>query len=101
MRIMKRIVNGKTYDTSTARKIAERFFGCDECKKVHEILYQTQGGAFFIVSANADDEPAYEFFPLDRDEAKDWMEVGEVEVFGDHPFGWPPEATADDDAALN
>jgi hypothetical protein len=102
---MKRIIDGKTYNTETAIKIARSVFKDDiENKTDCETLYQTKGGSFFLVeetSFEGDVEPDIAFVSLTRGEAEEWMEVGEVEVFGEHPFGWPPEASAEEDKKLD
>lgn len=42
---MKKIIDGKKYDTTTATEICAGFFGNFNCKKV--TLYQKQNGEFF------------------------------------------------------
>jgi predicted HicB family RNase H-like nuclease len=103
---MKRIVNGVTYNTETSTRLARRRFQrSTEAEKLIETLYQTRGGAFFIVERRKTvqwDEREKEsvdrvertFRPASSDEARRWMLVGEVHVFR-NPFGDPPEAAAE------
>ena len=52
---MKRIVNGVTYNTQTSTRLARRrLVEANESEKLIQILYQTRGGAFFVVEANDD-----------------------------------------------
>jgi hypothetical protein len=108
---MKRIVDGKTYNTDTSTLLArtewedenryEPTYGWD-C--VGE-LYQTRGGAFFVLvtktkapdARDPDDEgkQRVECSPLTAEEAQSWLlEGGDVEVFR-NPFEDPPEAEAE------
>jgi hypothetical protein len=107
---MKRIVDGVTYNTDTATRLArteweddnryEPTYGWD-C--VGE-LYQTRGGAFFVLvtktkaadARDPDDEgkQRVECSPLTAAEAQSWLCEGDVEVFH-NPFEDPPEATGE------
>jgi hypothetical protein len=102
---MKRIVNGVTYNTETATRLAEARWEDDE-GEVLGILYQTRGGAFFVdtevTSAEVwnEDDRKYEravkhaFRPLSPEQAHKWIMDGDVEVFR-NPFEDPPEAAAE------
>ena len=88
---MKRIIDGKTYNTETATKVADAPW--DEAwPEAFTTLYQTRHGAFF--SHYGGDTPqgdSYENIkPLDPQEAKMWLEkndfIDEVEkLFGEQP----------------
>ena len=103
---MKRIVDGKTYNTDTATKVAgARIEGPDE-DFTQQTLYVTRGGAFFIhefernffFDQDADPprwhQDAERFHPLSRDEAQEWFLEGDVEIFN-NIFEEPPEASGD------
>ena len=92
---MKRIIDGKTYNTETATKVAVSlvdFFAKGAGYKV-STLYVTRGGAFF---ADGYDPEMEEFTldPLTRDKAQQWILDGEVELFN-NVFEDPPEASED------
>jgi hypothetical protein len=101
---MKRIVNGVTYNTDTATRLATSRWENDDGKVVGT-LYQTRAGAFFV-----DEETTSEvwneserrteeriqnaFRPLSPDRAHAWLMDGDVEIFR-NPFDDPPEAAAE------
>ncbi|MCQ2417780.1 MAG: hypothetical protein MJ071_08215 [Oscillospiraceae bacterium] len=58
---MKSIINGKVYDTSTAKKLAE----CKECK---ETMYQSETGEFFIYRKGKKEE----IEPVTEEHAAEW-----------------------------
>jgi len=99
---MKRIVNGVTYNTATATKIARsEYDGHDGAGT--ETMYQTRGGAFFIHQQetrrvwNQREEQHQQritnnFIPMSPDETHRWLMEGNVEVIA-NPFEDPPEAT--------
>jgi predicted HicB family RNase H-like nuclease len=103
---MKRIVNGVTYNTDTSTRLARsRLQGSTAAEKLVQTLYQTRGGAFFIVERRTVDQwdereqesvtrTERTFHPVNSDEASRWMLEGEVHVFR-NPFGDPPEAAAE------
>jgi predicted HicB family RNase H-like nuclease len=107
---MKRIVNGVTYNTETATRLAESRWNNEsqwnnDGGAIFGTLYQTRGGAFFVDEEitrtewnerERDHEQTvrHEFNPLSPDEAHKWLLEGEVEIF-QNPFDDPPEATAE------
>jgi hypothetical protein len=102
---MKRIVNGVTYNTGTSRKLARSTWINREDEEVTADLYQTRGGAFFVLHTwmqaiwNERDQEGQErerndLQPMSADQAQKWMLEGDVEVF-DNPFEDPPEAAAE------
>jgi len=46
---MKRIIEGRTYDTNTSTPIASYEYTNEKSYEVEATIYQTRGGAFFIV----------------------------------------------------
>lgn len=104
---MKRIVNGVTYNTATATRLARSRLATDsEAETLVQTLYKTRGGAFFVVErrtvtewdeADRDMDTRKEFsvHPLTSEEALAWMMKGNVKTFRKNPFGDPPEAVAD------
>src|SRR4051794_14142363 len=108
--MIKRIVNGVTYNTATSTLIA-RSQGEETDRRRGDFdwteeLYQTRGGAFWILYTQTfpgghgeDDEDDKEIVtvqPLSREGAKGWLLIGEVEVL-QNPFGDPPEAEDEPD----
>jgi hypothetical protein len=108
MDVMKRIVNGVTYNTDTSTALAKAIWGSLNDEGESEgTLYQTRGGAFFAVT-----EVTEQFWneregerqtrirtdcePLSREDAQKWLMEGAVEIFS-NPFDDPPEAAAEDD----
>ena len=102
---MKRIIDGVTYNTATATKIAasefnERGVGGPVGQ---DVLYQTRGGAFFIATHEVvtyrdrdgewQSKEQNEVTPMSRNFAQAWALKGDVELFSDF-FGEPPEASA-------
>jgi hypothetical protein len=63
-------------------------------------LYQTRGGAFFLVTTihtkNLDGEPKdkVEFEPMTTERAQEWLLEGDVAIYR-NPFDDPPEAAAE------
>ena len=105
---MKSIIEGVTYNTETATRLGRRRrVGSKESEKFVETLYQTHGGAFFVVEKcttmewNKDEQEAEpwirrSFIPMSAQDAQRWMLKGEVRVF-QNPFEDPPEAAAEDE----
>jgi predicted HicB family RNase H-like nuclease len=101
---MKRIINGATYNTDASVRLARSEWEDDG--QVTGTLYQTRGGAFFVVEEFTNkqwcegegrytSEPKYHFQTLSREDANEWLLEGEVEIFH-NPFEDMPEAAADD-----
>jgi len=57
----KRVINGKTYNTASSTLVARYRYEDDKDYPVNASVYQTRGGAFFIVHATE----------IDRDEPLD------------------------------
>ena len=98
---MKKIIDGKKYDTSTAKLVAEYYsdYGKRDCRYYEEHLYQKRTGEFFIYGLGSADSPykhavpdgwdgGEKIIPLSWEAARQWAEShlsdGEYEaVFGD------------------
>jgi predicted HicB family RNase H-like nuclease len=102
---MKRIVDGVTYNTDTATRLARSVWEDTPGEEVTGILYQTRGGAFFVHTyaekevwieriGGTEKREVSQFEPLSAKDAHEWIMTGEVEVFS-NPFEDPPEATAE------
>jgi hypothetical protein len=102
--VMKRIINGVTYNTETSTRLASAKWGDDDESVVGD-LYQTRGGAFFVDEETTkrvwnererewQERVEHAFNPLSQEEAHRWILEGEVEVFH-NPFDDPPEAEAE------
>jgi hypothetical protein len=106
---MKRIVDGLTYNTDTSTLLAKAEWTLNDQWSPHQgaecegELYQTRGGAFFLVTTihtkTAEGEPRdkVELEPLSADRAQGWLLEGDVEVYR-NPFEDPPEAAAETEA---
>jgi hypothetical protein len=105
---VKRIIDGKTYNTDTSTLIARSDYeeiNYDEVviARYAYSLYQTRGGAFFIDTATTTNRKdprteewaeveRHEFGAMTREEAARWVLTGNnVELLHD-VFGEPPEA---------
>lgn len=88
---MKRIINGKTYNTATATEVfttehptSSGWFG----------LYQTRHGAFFKVLVNHDGEEILDFEPISDQEAQEILERHGQGALIEKYFGPMPEGGA-------
>lgn len=91
---MKKIIDGKMYNTETAILVAEddNGFGCGDFQYACEELYITKKGTFFLYgeggamskysdSSGNNSWGIREINPLDKDEAYEWLEeCNEVEA---------------------
>ena len=101
---MKKIINGRMYDTETAEKIEEwdngmygnDFRACEETlykKKTGEYFIYGHGGALskYSISCGNGSTGSSDIIPLTEDEAKNWMETkGDPDVYLEE-FGEVPE----------
>jgi predicted HicB family RNase H-like nuclease len=91
---MKKIIDGRTYDTATAALIAERCHPGDPADGAW--LYQTRHGAFFLYVqyyASPEYDMGQKITPLTEDEAQKWLEENANHLVEEH-FGPFPEAGA-------
>ena len=86
---MKRIMDGKTYNTDTATRVA---LGGPEWSEASWELYQTRHGAFFMVSTDHDGA-SQTLRPLEDAEAQAFMEKHANNLV-EQVFGPFPEAGA-------
>ena len=80
---MRKIINGKMYDTETAKEIVQlEKVGSYNEFIITEILYQKKSGEFFIYREMIGDGDCYEVFnwvlnniisPLSIEQAKEWV----------------------------
>lgn len=85
---MKKIINGKKYDTDTAREVAhvEAIPEGDRSARYEETLYQKRTGEYFLygwggalsryanISSTGGMSPGRKFIPLTFEQARDWGE---------------------------
>lgn len=111
---MKKIINGKLYDTETAKKVAEWSKNCarNDFSYYEEELYSKKTGEFFLYGEGNAASPYNEYsygsytggekiVPLTYEEAREWAErkldADEyIELFGE-----PEEAENDGKQKLN
>jgi predicted HicB family RNase H-like nuclease len=92
--MMRRIINGKAYDTETGELVVERGNG-DEV----EVLYRTRNGAYFlweqylIPDGYGFYDAAHKIIPFEDEQAKRWLEANANE-FVEEYFGEMPEGGA-------
>lgn len=94
--MLKRIINGKTYNTETATLLAEEAFHPSETYKFDK-LYQTRHGAYFRYHGDWQEnnhigEPLCCIEPLAPSEAQAWMEHRDFTMLLEKHFGEQPEA---------
>ena len=102
---MKKIINGRMYDTKTADKIQEWNNGLygDDFRTCKENLYKKTTGEYFIFGkggalskysipcGNNSSSGSSDIIPLTEDEAKNWMETkGDPDAYLEE-FGEVPE----------
>ena len=85
---MKKIINGRKYDTQTAREVAhvEAIPEGDRSARYEETLYQKRTGEYFLygwggalsryanISSTGGMSPGRKFIPLTFEQARDWGE---------------------------
>jgi hypothetical protein len=113
---MKRIIDGRTYDTNTAKTVArteweEEDTGTRKERQTRQVLHQTRGGAFFLVTSQhwTDDNhnsPNYReershiaFETMSPDKAAGWVMGQNVEILDETVFAPPPEAEVEETPA--
>lgn len=106
MRTLKKVINGKLYDTSTATMIAELSAGGDwnDFRHLREELYRTRRGSFFLAGEGgamthyaqrcSDNSMTggEGIIPLDEGEAREWLEAHADADTYIAVFGRPEEA---------
>lgn len=81
---MKKIIDGITYDTDTAKRIASGDHG-EEISQASWHLYQTSSGAYFEAEFDHDGAPL-DIFPVTKDRARKFIEVNANHLVEEH-FG--------------
>jgi hypothetical protein len=94
---VRKIINGKAYDTDTATLVASGDHG-HELSQAWWSLYRTPAGAWFEVAADHDGI-VEGFQPLTDAEARRWLEQQENPIVEQY-FGEAPEASSADHEAL-
>jgi hypothetical protein len=95
---MKRIVDGKLYDTETAKMVAKWFWG-SEHGQGDSTLYANKNGAYFVVDETEEDETGvkYSLTPHTREQVQNLLLYAEkLEVLDKDLLPLPPEATPED-----
>ena len=109
---IKKIIAGKTYNTDTASLLSLYAYDKtrDEYLHMWESLYQTRGGAFFLVAEGMSGHTPYGaelpgtndvirghvLLPLDTQQVKRWLEIRDLVDDYDEIFGIPDEADNED-----
>jgi len=93
----KRIIDGKTYNTETATRLAKEVFAPTGFGGEFDDLYQTRHGVYFRHHGNwgsvgPSGEPLEIINPLSPHEAQKWMEEHEFTTLLEKHFGPQPEA---------
>jgi predicted HicB family RNase H-like nuclease len=89
--LMKRIIDGKSYNTRTAIEVTST--GGDYPSQGWSALYQTRHGAFFYVRVDHDGETVLDFKPFTDEEAYRYMEEHANHLIEQY-FGPMPEGGA-------
>lgn len=84
---MKKIINGKLYDTETATCVGDdQFSDARDCKYWYERLYRKKNGEYFLYGEGGPDSKyavivgftewrgGEKIVPMDINEAKEWVE---------------------------
>lgn len=102
---MKKIIDGKMYNTETAEELASRCENCRSFSYVSERLYRTKKGAYFLAGEGGpcsrygvSDEDGtgadggHDIIPISEEVARQWMERhGDADDYVT-AFGEPEEA---------
>ncbi len=94
---MKRVIEGMTYNTDTASPAARYEYVDEKDYDVEATVYQTRGGAFFIVHTwQVDGQWKHHFETISRDEIQRLIEKGDqFEIIDEAAITEPPEAVAE------
>jgi predicted HicB family RNase H-like nuclease len=103
---MKRIIDGVTYNTDTSTELASLKYKAEyrhESYPCDGVLYQTRGGAFFVVlkiDLGRDElgkaKSTIRFEAMSDKAAHDWIKAEDTKIFN-NPFDKPPKAMAERD----
>lgn len=94
---MKRVIDGLTYNTDTSNQVATYEYEDDKGYEVTATLYQTRGGAFFIVHQwGTRDRVKEHFEPISRDDvARLIAKADNLTILDSAALEEPPEAAAE------
>jgi len=94
---MKRIINGVTYNTDTSAVVARYEYQDDHTRDVEATVYQTRGGAFFIVHSWDQDGDQKHYFEGTTRQNLDRLvtEQDGLEIVDEGILQSPPEAAAE------
>jgi hypothetical protein len=97
---MKQIVDGKLYDTETAKMVAKWFWG-SENGQGDKTLYINKNGAFFVMDEDAPEYDEHVVEPRLRPHTREQVQnlllhAEKLEVFDQDLLPLPPEATPED-----
>lgn len=113
---IKKIVDGKTYNTKTATHLAlYAYDDCDQYEWYWEHLYQTRNGAFFLVGDGMSEYTPYGallpgtndyirghvLLPLNVNQVRKWLEMRELVEEYEEIFGEQDDASADESTSIN
>jgi hypothetical protein len=100
---MKRIIEGKTYNTETSAVVAQYEYTDETDGEVEAKVYINNGGALFIVHRWEDDGASkYYFEPTTRERVAALMAkkfIRNFEIFDEMALESPPEAEAEEEPA--
>jgi predicted HicB family RNase H-like nuclease len=107
---VKRVINGKTYNTDTSTLVAQYEYEDDKGYQTVAEVYQNRGGAFFIVHSWTEPMPGSQFNEMihkvlleesSREEMERLIDRGEVsiEIINEDALAVPPEAEAEEEPA--
>ena len=97
---MKKVINGKMYNTDTAKRMADWYYGCPgDFEYYEEVLYKKKTGEFFLYGeggprskySDSNGSETYgtcEIIPYSEEQARKWVEEhcsGDTyeEIFGE------------------
>ena len=94
---MKRIIDGQTYNTSTATVVASWEYKDQDGYDTEAALYQTRGGAFFAVHEwKVEDKAKVYFETMSRDEVSRLVErTNNIAILNEGILQEPPEAISE------
>jgi hypothetical protein len=102
---MKRVIDGKTYNTDTAAKVARYEYVDPDDYETEATVYVTAGGAFFVVHEwEVDGKPKVYFEETTRERiatllAGSKRHVDNIEVIDEKVLEPPPEAAAETESS--
>jgi predicted HicB family RNase H-like nuclease len=107
---VKRVIDGKTYNTDTSTLVAQYEYEDDKGYETVAEVYQNRGGAFFIVHSWKEPDPDSQFGETtdkvlfeasSREEMERLIARGQhsIEILDEGALALPPEAEAEEEPA--